>query len=573
MPHETSDAELWRLVLDGQTNAFEQVVERYQGLVSAIAYSRVGDFGISQDVAQETFWVAWTRRDQLREPARLAAWLCGIARNLAHQQTREESKQIVGLDEHLDDHAAGVSQSTLAATIEPDEAELVWKTVLQLPETYREAMILYYRQEHSVAEVAAALDVSEDAVKQRLSRARAMLREDLTCLVEDALVRTRPGKHFTSQVMAALAALGAATASSTVKAATSAAASAAASSAATAAGVATKTVIGSLAPGIIGTVAGTAGGLAGAYLGGYLPAEFAPTMKQRDYLRMRARQLMIISLIFTLLLVIAVGLLVKFAASAVWLLLVIFGWQAVFITTSILHSVKTQRHAKWLLSQQTPDDEPNNSPLRQRAIAAAARFERRSYTSKRTLAGIPLVDIQFSDPLQQFMPVNNADSVGSTDATASAKPRAAYGWIAIGDRAYGILLGVGGLSTGFIASGGLAIGVIATGGCTVGLLSLGGCAIGAIAIGGAALGAYAGGGLAIAWQLALGGGAFAWHAAFGGSAVAMHMAFGGYALARDFAVGGDGGAREFNSAAAKAALEASGIQDWFAWGKPTCRCS
>ena len=87
-----------------------------------------------------------------------------------------------------------------------EEQSLVWQALERIPETYREPLILFYREDQSVAEVAGGLVLSEDAVKQRLSRGRAMLREQVADLVEAGLRRSRPGRRFTLTVMAGLAA-------------------------------------------------------------------------------------------------------------------------------------------------------------------------------------------------------------------------------------------------------------------------------------------------------------------------------------------------------------------------------
>src|SRR3954467_15570680 len=76
------DPELWQLVCQGNAEAFEMLVGRYQSLVSAVAYNVCGNVALSEDIAQETFWAAWRERPGLVEPARLRPWLCGIARNL-----------------------------------------------------------------------------------------------------------------------------------------------------------------------------------------------------------------------------------------------------------------------------------------------------------------------------------------------------------------------------------------------------------------------------------------------------------------------------------------------------------
>ena len=70
----------------------------------------------------------------------------------------------------------------------------MWNTLEAIPETYREALVLYYREDHSIAEVAAALDIQPDAAKQRLARGREMLRETLAATVEGVLKKSKPGR-------------------------------------------------------------------------------------------------------------------------------------------------------------------------------------------------------------------------------------------------------------------------------------------------------------------------------------------------------------------------------------------
>src|SRR5262245_64898073 len=77
------DSQLWQRSGEGDREAFGRIVERYQSLICSLAYSACGNLGASEDLAQETFLAAWRKLGELREPARLRAWLCGIVRNLA----------------------------------------------------------------------------------------------------------------------------------------------------------------------------------------------------------------------------------------------------------------------------------------------------------------------------------------------------------------------------------------------------------------------------------------------------------------------------------------------------------
>src|SRR5436309_468736 len=87
------DAELVSESLKGNRDAFGQIVVRYQSLICSLAYSAMGRLGQSEDVAQETFITAWKHLAHLREPAKLRAWLCGIARNRINNSLRREGRE------------------------------------------------------------------------------------------------------------------------------------------------------------------------------------------------------------------------------------------------------------------------------------------------------------------------------------------------------------------------------------------------------------------------------------------------------------------------------------------------
>src|SRR6516162_3325024 len=90
---EQSDTELVSRCLAGDRDAFSRIVSRYQTLICSLAYSRIGNLGQSEDVAQETFITAWKHLRLLREPAKLRSWLCGIVRNRIHKNLRREGHE------------------------------------------------------------------------------------------------------------------------------------------------------------------------------------------------------------------------------------------------------------------------------------------------------------------------------------------------------------------------------------------------------------------------------------------------------------------------------------------------
>jgi RNA polymerase sigma factor (sigma-70 family) len=203
---DCSDAELVSRALGGDRDAFNQIVRRHQILICSLAYSRIGHLGLSEDVAQETFITAWKHLRLLREPAKLRAWLCGIVRNRIQKCLQREGRQPVHNAEPLEaaDDSPAREELPSDQTIGREEEAILWRSLEKIPEVYREPLILFYREHQSIESVAEALDLSEDAVKQRLSRGRKLLQEEVQAFVENTLRRTAPGQSFSSAVLAAL---------------------------------------------------------------------------------------------------------------------------------------------------------------------------------------------------------------------------------------------------------------------------------------------------------------------------------------------------------------------------------
>ena len=201
-----NDEQLVEWSLTGDRDAFARIVERYQSLVCSITYGATGSLGLSEDLAQETFVTAWKQLPELREPSKLRAWLCGITRFLVGKELRRQGREPVHAADPLDAirETLAPEPSPAAQAISHEEEAILWRALERIPETYREPLILFYREHQSVERVAAGLELSEDAVKQRLSRGRAMLAEQVTAFVEGALRQTAPGQEFLGGVLAAL---------------------------------------------------------------------------------------------------------------------------------------------------------------------------------------------------------------------------------------------------------------------------------------------------------------------------------------------------------------------------------
>lgn len=547
MTERTPDiARLWSEVRTGNVQAFESVVRDFQDAVAAVAFAGTGDLAGSEDIAQETFLSAWQQREQLREPSRLGGWLCGIARNLAKQwhRTRAAHKWASpdGGDRsnQLVDSAPGPVQRVISG----EERQLVWNSLESIPEIYREVLVLFYRQSQSVEEVARALELSDETVRQRLSRGRGLLRMEVARTVEQTLQHTRPGPQFTIAVMTSLASFQTFGKAAGGAVAGSLAAKAAGSAVGAAAG---KVLAGGAAAGLAGGAIGAAGGLGGAWLGTWLPAQLAPTLAERKLLEQSGRRLFRGAVVFTLLVILScvpyffrgfapVGVLLQLLLTAGFT-----GW-------TVFTNRKIQKQILQIRQSVRPEDDPNPTWVKARlglghGPTRPSRWVGRRGTCTIRWWGWPLWDFQVSTP------------ASAIDGKQSF-PLHARGWLAVGDRATGFIA-IGGRSTGVVAIGGICFGLVSFGGCAIGLLAaVGGLALGTLALGGGAVGYSAAGGGALGWQSA-GGAAIGAHSAVGGLAIALEKADGGLAISGHFAVGGQAIAREANTPRAREAVQSA----------------
>jgi len=142
-----TDIELIQRTLNGETDAFGELIKRYQDAVYATALHRIGNFADAQDVAQEAFIEAYKSLHKLREPAKFPGWLHRIALHQCNRCLRKqrETKTI----EELDD--AQMLTISNSKTVLPDEAlerkelqQIVLNAITSLPPKLGETVTMYY---------------------------------------------------------------------------------------------------------------------------------------------------------------------------------------------------------------------------------------------------------------------------------------------------------------------------------------------------------------------------------------------------------------------------------------------
>jgi RNA polymerase sigma-70 factor (ECF subfamily) len=151
---------------------FERLFAEHQRPILNYLYRLVGDPALAEDLCQEAFTRAWRARPQLPLIENPRAWLYRIATNAARDHLRR-ARLLAWLPLRTTDPGLVVRGHEDDAL----ESERMRRALLKLAPDYRIPLVLYTCQECSVVEIAAALDITVEAVKQRLVRARQQLRE------------------------------------------------------------------------------------------------------------------------------------------------------------------------------------------------------------------------------------------------------------------------------------------------------------------------------------------------------------------------------------------------------------
>jgi hypothetical protein len=168
---------------DGDINAFEQLVERYQGRLFRTAYMIVRNRHDSEDIVQDTLIQAWRSLHLVREPAAFRGWLMRICTNKATSMARKRQRRATdAYDAEGLETASAIAETTSSSTADPAESSEVNAQIEALagllasvqPEL-RIVWVLREVDDMSYEEIAQTLNLTESTVRGRLARARSLV--------------------------------------------------------------------------------------------------------------------------------------------------------------------------------------------------------------------------------------------------------------------------------------------------------------------------------------------------------------------------------------------------------------
>ena len=180
-----TDAQIVEKILKGDASCFQELVVRYQKQVFAICYRMMRQREEAEDLSQEVFLKAYRYLRQYNHEHKFSSWILKIATNTCIDAIRKKKVDTLPLD---DDIKTNQEDMSAERSFLQEEAHREIETAISgLPSDYRIVVLLYHHHGQSYQQIADQLEIPMSMVKNRLFRARKMLKDSLKSLKEETL--------------------------------------------------------------------------------------------------------------------------------------------------------------------------------------------------------------------------------------------------------------------------------------------------------------------------------------------------------------------------------------------------
>ena len=202
---KNDDVAIIQQVLAGDESAFAELVKKYQKQVQALAWRKIGDFHIAEDITQDTFLKVYQKLHTLKDPNQFSGWLYVITTNLCSTWLRKKRIRTERLEDaeitmtQNDAYSRHITEDQHKATVDA-QRETVRKLLAKLKESERTVMTLHYLGEMTIEEISRFLGVSGSTIKSRLRRARNRLQKEET-MIREALEHFQISPNLTENIM------------------------------------------------------------------------------------------------------------------------------------------------------------------------------------------------------------------------------------------------------------------------------------------------------------------------------------------------------------------------------------
>ena len=184
--------------LNGDNDAFGELVEKYQNMVHYLAFSILNNFHDAEDVVQETFIRAYLHLHQLSNVAKFCGWLHKIARNTSYNWLKRESKRVSPLS---DLSLGDVNQMSLQRHRDKELSTELQDALDSLSEKQRPPLLLSLAG-YSYQEISGFISVSESTIRGRIARAKQSLRKEILGELHHEVNAHKLDKQFAQGIMA-----------------------------------------------------------------------------------------------------------------------------------------------------------------------------------------------------------------------------------------------------------------------------------------------------------------------------------------------------------------------------------
>lgn len=173
---DLGDDDLARLAQGGDAQAFGLLIDRYWPRVHRWLLGLTRSPQLAEDVAQDSFLKAWKGISAFTPGTSFRAWVFRIARNglIDHQRRERPTGRVEDWEEH-----AGAEPAALTQIVHDETRRMIEEACGRLPASVRDAFLLRTQEGLSFAEIAEALDSTEETVRWRVHKARQLLLKEL----------------------------------------------------------------------------------------------------------------------------------------------------------------------------------------------------------------------------------------------------------------------------------------------------------------------------------------------------------------------------------------------------------
>jgi RNA polymerase sigma factor (sigma-70 family) len=199
----TDDGHIIYQCLNGDPEAFGILVDKYREGIYAYTYAKLQNWHDAEDVSQEVFVQAYRKLHTLKNWDSFAGWLYRIASNLCKNWQKSKSKR-PDLDFIEDQDSSILEEPSIKSYHENEMIDSVHEALSSLSEAYREVLTLYYLSGMDSNKIAEALGTSPTVIRNRLSRARSHLREEIFTMMNTTFSEQKLKVGFTFRIVEAI---------------------------------------------------------------------------------------------------------------------------------------------------------------------------------------------------------------------------------------------------------------------------------------------------------------------------------------------------------------------------------